>query len=56
MQGRYIFNLWSTFDVEMLQILILNDDMILFLATSRATASTKCDDGDSGELSHSEIY
>lgn len=56
MQCRYIFDLWSTFDVEMLQILILNDDMNLFLATSRATDSTKCDDGNSGELSHLEIY
>lgn len=40
----------------MLQILVLNDAMKLFLALSKAAASAKCDDGHSRELSWLEIY
>lgn len=56
MQCRDICDLWGAFDVEILQIPILNDDMKLFLAISKTTSSTKCGDGNSGELCHLEIY
>ena len=55
MQCRDICDLWRVFDVKMLQILIWNDTK-LSLAIFKTAAPTKWDDGNSGELSHQEIF